>query len=108
MTLSKDGFALRNGLAKGGIELTPDQLEDGICEADERIQPGPFGVCVVCHRSERNDGSGLDFRYGMCYECAFPDEATPTAGTSVPTEGEGEMLLLWKRRSSNAIFRRLK
>ena len=69
MTLSREGFELRNSLAEAGVETTPDQLEAGLEEAIERIHPGPDGTCVKCHRSKREDGSLLDFRYGWCDDC---------------------------------------
>ena len=71
--LSREGFALRERFAEVGIELTPDQVEETLHEADERIRPGPDGKCVRCRRSHRRDGTSLDFRFGLCDECSFSD-----------------------------------
>ena len=78
MTLSRKGFEFRERLAVIGVEVTPTQLEDCVDEAAERIVSGPFGICMKCKHSHREDGSRLDFRFGLCDECA-------TAST-----GEGE------------------
>ena len=79
MTLTKQGQRLREILAETGCEVTPDQLEDSLQEALERIRPGPDGSCVECHQTHREDGSPLDFRFGLCDECAFgPEEPDDT------------------------------
>jgi len=76
--LSNQGFQLRKRLAEVGVEVTPDQLADSIDEALVRVRPGPDGACVKCHNTHRTRGPGkgtpLDFRFGLCDECAFPDE----------------------------------
>ena len=88
--LSRQGFHLRERLAEMGVEVTPDQLEDSIDEALQRVRPGPDGKCVKCGNTHRTRGPGkgtpLDFRFGLCDECAFPDETTPNTGTNVPNE----------------------
>ncbi len=78
MTLSKRGLHLRERLAEEGFEVTPNQLGDAIDEALVRVRPGPNGRCIKCDNSHRTRGPGkgtpLDFRFGLCDECAFPEE----------------------------------
>lgn len=64
MTLSPDGYKLRNAIAEGGFEVTPDELDDALLEAHERIGGGP---CVKC-------GKMKETRFGWCFQCLFGDE----------------------------------
>ena len=64
---------LRNKLAETGFEYTPEQVQAGLDEACERIRSGPDGLCIKCGQSHREDGESLDFRFGLCDECAFTD-----------------------------------
>lgn len=61
MTLSTDGFSLRTAIAEAGIELTPDELEDGLIEAEQRIGHGECNFC----------GEVAELRYGGCFECVI-------------------------------------
>lgn len=69
--LSKRGYRMRQAIAEAGVETTPQELADAVDEARERVRPGPDGVCVKCGREP---GYGVDFRYGLCDFCAFPDK----------------------------------
>ena len=40
MALSKDGYKLREAIAEAGFEVTPDELDDALMEAHERISGG--------------------------------------------------------------------
>ena len=64
MSLSKFGHKVREELSVQGIELTPDELEEGIREADERIG---YGACVIC-------GKIRETRYGMCFDCFMKED----------------------------------
>ncbi|MCK5604364.1 hypothetical protein KAR91_20915 [Candidatus Pacearchaeota archaeon] len=59
MTLSAKGFKLRESIAEAGIELTPDELDEGLLEAHQRIRGGPCSVC----------GRDLETRFGICFLC---------------------------------------
>lgn len=74
--LSQEGFRFREALAEAGFEVTPDQLAGGVIEADKTIRPGPDGRCVNCGNRHRKDDPSisLDFRCGLCDECAFYSE----------------------------------
>ncbi len=62
---------IQQSCAEQGIELTPNEITEGLAEAHQRIRPGPDGCCVRCG----HDGSdGRDFRYGLCEICAFCGE----------------------------------
>lgn len=78
MGLSENGLHLRERLAEAGFEVTPSQLEDAIDDALIRVRPGLDGTCIKCHHSHRTRGPGkgtpLDFRFGLCDECAFSEE----------------------------------
>ena len=67
--LTPDGEQLRQQIGAAGVELTPDQLAEGLEEAEQRIRAGPDGCCVICGASEDRD-----FRYGVCDKCAFCQE----------------------------------
>ena len=98
--LTAAGYRLRNAIAEAGVELTPQELADGLAEAAERIQPGPDGTCRICH----HDGSdGRDFRFGICDVCAFCSEpgccrfATNWGGRCLPHGGRPHTLGQWWR-----------
>ena len=68
---------LRQWLASQGYEFTPQEVSDSLAKARERIRPGPDGKCVQCHGGVddlRSDGHPRDFRFGLCDECAFPED----------------------------------
>jgi hypothetical protein len=62
--LSKDGYRLRESIAEAGVEITPDELADGIDDAINRISGGPCSVC----------GETKECRYGMCFDCCFQED----------------------------------
>jgi len=62
MTLSKEGYKLREAIAEAGFEITPDELDEALLEAHERIGGG---VCRFCGEGDEN----TELRYGMCYKC---------------------------------------
>lgn len=66
MTLSKDGYRLRNMIAEAGFEVTPDELDDALMKAHERISGG---VCHFCGKGDEN----TELRYGMCFKCFMKD-----------------------------------
>ncbi len=45
-SLSREGEAFRQKIAEAGIELTCDELAEGIREAQECIRPRPDGCCI--------------------------------------------------------------
>ncbi len=59
--LSKNGYALRNAIAEAGIEITPDELNDALEEAQKRIGGGHCRFC----------GEEAEPRYGGCFDCVF-------------------------------------
>ncbi len=67
MALSKDGYRLREAIAEAGFEITPDELDDALNEAHERISGG---VCKFCGEGDEN----TELRYGMCFKCFIKDE----------------------------------
>ncbi len=72
--LTREGLRLRESIAEAGIEITPDELANGLEEAHKRIRPGSDGTCTNCHRTHGRDGSPLNFHFGVCDECAFCSE----------------------------------
>ena len=62
MGLSKDGYKLRNAIAEAGIEVTPDELDEALMEAHERIGGG---VCEFCGEGDED----TELRFGMCFKC---------------------------------------
>ena len=40
MALSKDGYRLRELIAEAGFEVTPDELDEALMDAHERISGG--------------------------------------------------------------------
>lgn len=60
--LSKNGYSLRNVLAEAGFEVTPDELDEALLEAHERINGGK---CRFCGQGDEN----IELRYGMCFKC---------------------------------------
>lgn len=66
--LSAQGFELRNALAESGFEITPDELDDALNEAHERIGGG---VCRFCNEGDED----TELRYGMCFKCFIKVEA---------------------------------
>ncbi len=76
--LSAKGHHLRTRLSEIGVEITPDELSDGIDAARERVQPGPDGCCTLCGRPA---GPGVDFRCGVCDFCAFPEKKAALRST---------------------------
>ena len=75
---------IQQSCAEQGVELTPDEIAEGLAEAHQRIRPGPDGCCVRCG----HDGSdGRDFRYGVCDVCAFCKEQDCLEFVSYPGDG---------------------
>lgn len=70
--LSKKGFELRQLIAGGGYEVTPDELEQALLEAHDRISGGP---CRRCGKGDEN----TELRFGVCFKCmmAEPDDQIP-------------------------------
>ncbi len=62
MVLSKDGYRLREALAEAGIEVTPNELNESLMEAHQRIGGG---VCKFCGKGDED----TELRYGMCFKC---------------------------------------
>ncbi len=62
MTLSQDGYRLREAIAEAGFEITPDELDGALLEAHERIGGG---VCRFCGEGDED----TELRYGMCFKC---------------------------------------
>lgn len=62
MTLSKDGYKLREAIAGGGFEVTPDELDEALIDAHERISGGK---CRFCGKGDED----TELRYGMCFKC---------------------------------------
>lgn len=62
MSLSKDGYKLRESLSEAGFEVTPDELDEAFEEAHERISGG---VCRFCGKGNED----TELRYGMCFQC---------------------------------------
>lgn len=62
MALSKDGFRLREAIAEAGFEITPDELNEALEDAHERIGGG---VCRFCNEGDED----TELRYGMCFKC---------------------------------------
>ncbi len=62
MTLSKNGYRLRELLAESGFEVTPDELDEALMEAHERISGGK---CRFYGKGNEN----TELRYGMCFKC---------------------------------------
>jgi hypothetical protein len=60
--LTPDGHKLRQAIAEAGFEVTPDELEGALIEAEERISGG---ACRFCGEGD----SGTELRYGMCFKC---------------------------------------
>ena len=67
MTLSGDGYRLRNAMADAGFEVTPDELDEAFMEAHERIGGG---VCKFCGKGDEH----TELRYGMCFPCFIKPE----------------------------------
>ena len=67
MALSKDGYKLRNAIAEAGFEVTPQELDDALMEAHERISGG---VCRFCGKGNED----TELRYGMCFDCLMEVE----------------------------------
>ncbi len=66
MALSKDGYRLREAIAEAGFEITPDELDEALMDAHERISGGVFRFC-----GEGDEDTEL--RYGMCFKCFSKD-----------------------------------
>lgn len=64
--LSKKGYQLRELIAEGGFEVTPDELELGLMEAHERISGG---VCKRCGEGDED----TELRFGVCFECMMKE-----------------------------------
>ena len=62
MALSRDGHRLREVIAEAGFEVTPDELDEALMEAHERISGGQ---CRFCGKGDED----TELRYGMCFEC---------------------------------------
>lgn len=62
MTLSPPGYRLREVLSESGFEVTPDELDEALLEAHERISGGE---CRFCGKGDEN----TELRYGMCFKC---------------------------------------
>lgn len=60
--LTREGEELRQAIGAAGIELTPNELADGLAEADERIG-GNGGICRGCSADD------VDLRFGWCLPC---------------------------------------
>ena len=61
--LNEKGLQLRNAIAEAGYEVTPDELEVSLIEAEKRIGGG---VCRFC-------GKEGELRHGMCFDCFMRD-----------------------------------
>jgi len=66
MTLSRDGYRLRDAIASAGYEVTPDELEGALLEAHDRIGGG---VCRRCGCGDEN----TELRYGVCFKCMMQE-----------------------------------
>lgn len=64
--LSIDGYKLRNLIASGGYEVTPDELEIALLEAHHRISGGK---CRFCGEGDED----TELRFGMCFKCFIKD-----------------------------------
>ena len=65
--LNLEGLKLLFGIRKAaGEPVSANALEEGLKEASERIGKG----CKTCGDEEAQT------RYGMCFECAFPEETS--------------------------------
>ena len=60
--LSQNGYILREAIAETGFEITPDELDDALMEAHERISGGK---CQFCNEGDED----TELRYGMCFIC---------------------------------------
>jgi hypothetical protein len=63
--LGPDSYKLRNIIAEGGFEITPDELHDALAEARVRIG---YGTCKFCRSKNK------ELRYGMCFKCLMASE----------------------------------
>ena len=68
MALSKDGYRLRELIAEGGFEVTPDELDISLQEAHERVGGGR---CDRCGKGNED----TELHWGVCFKCmmAEPD-----------------------------------
>lgn len=64
--LSKDGYRLRELIAEGGFEVTPNELDAALVEAHERISGG---VCKRCGEGDEN----TELRFGVCFKCMMKE-----------------------------------
>ena len=62
----KDGYKLRDAIAGAGFEVTPEELDEALMEAHERISGG---VCRRCGKGDEN----TELRYGVCFECMMKE-----------------------------------
>lgn len=67
MALSQDGYKLRNAIAEAGFEVIPQELDDALMDAHERISGG---VCRFCGKGDED----TELRYGMCFKCFMKDK----------------------------------
>ena len=67
--LRAEGYELTFRLNDIGVDVTPDEIADGLEEAAQRITGGP---CKGCGTTDE------DLRYGWCFDCVEEAE-TKTA-----------------------------
>lgn len=72
MSLSKDGYRLRELISEGGFEVTPDELDMALIEAHERTGGGQ---CTWCGKGDEN----TELRWGVCFSCMM-EEPDPGDG----------------------------
>ncbi len=106
--LTGDGYELTFRLNEIGVDVTPDEVADGLEEAAQRITGGPCKGCGV---------EDEDLRFGWCFDCVTKAEAEAgiTEDTPKVTEGkrllaevaEAEGLLAERRREVDAYNRHL-
>jgi hypothetical protein len=66
MALSKKGYQLRNAIAGAGYEVTPEELDEALVEAHERIGGG---VCCRCGKGDAD----TELRFGVCFKCCMAE-----------------------------------
>ena len=71
MSLTKDGYRLRELISEGGFEVTPDELDLALTEAHERINGGQ---CKRCGKGAHN----TELRFGVCFSCMMAEPEPPS------------------------------